>query len=122
MMDHDDDWRWTTASGRELRLTEIADDHLQEIERFLLNRGEFPLSRAWQDNPRRRITYNIIRDELERRGLPLLEGDHPAVRRLPNGERRDETLPSRARVRELDRETYGDRPRKPVRRIGRIPS
>jgi len=64
---------WIDRDRRVYRLSEIPDKHLKNIERWLLGRGA-------EDIPARKRAYDagwygIVRDELERRGLEVLD-DH----------------------------------------------
>lgn len=91
------DFRWETATGLLLTIDQITDDHLQHIERHMIGRGELKNTRMvgddWDDS------YAIIRDELERRGLPLLPEVYIAQRPI-DGE-------AIAELAQLDMETYG---------------
>ncbi len=64
---------WITGDGSRIPLSSVDNQHLQNIERFLLGRGACDtglreiLFKNW---------YETIRTELELRGLPVL-GDHP---------------------------------------------
>lgn len=64
---------WIDRNGTVFKLTEILDSHLRNIERWLLGRGaeDIPARKRLYD----RGWYDIIRDELERRGLESLD-DH----------------------------------------------
>ena len=68
-----DDPIWITGNGDRIPLSSVDNQHLQNIERFLLGRGACDtglreiLFKNW---------YETIRTELELRGLPVL-GDHP---------------------------------------------
>ncbi len=68
---------WITGQGERLPLSTVDNQHLQNIERFLLGRGA-------RDASARQILfgnwYDTIRTELELRGLTVL-GDHPVAHR-----------------------------------------
>ena len=67
---------WKTAQLDNIPIGEIGDDHLLEIERMLIGRGgQDPKSREemfinW---------YDIMRDEIEKRGLKMIQEDHPRL-------------------------------------------
>lgn len=68
-----DDPVWLTANLRRVPLSKMDDEHLQKLERMLLGRGSA--------DPRYRQVlferwYDVVRNEVDRRRLMLLE-DHP---------------------------------------------
>lgn len=98
---------WGTAAGRKLRVQDIEDHHLQSIERFLLGRDEFPFRPGVYEEDEWRGTYLWIREEMDRRGMEPLEGDHPAAVARHQGGPRPSIEELRRRARELDEASYG---------------
>jgi len=66
---------WKCGDGRLIRLRDIKNDHLQEIERFLIGRGKF--SSASMRPQLFNDWYDIIVREMNRRNLNVLIEDHP---------------------------------------------
>ncbi len=70
-------WRWRDNTGKVWTLDTLKDDHLLAIELFLTGRApDFKLqpdygpgNKGWE------ATYDLIRDEIESRGLTLLDGE-----------------------------------------------
>ena len=67
-----DDPVWMMGDGELIFLSDIEDNHLLNIERFLIGDGtNYPVFRAQLHE----WWYDTIRNEIERRGL-LLKSDH----------------------------------------------
>ena len=70
-------WRWRDHRGRVWTIDTVKDDHLIAIELFLIGRApDFTLNPAygpgnqgWED------TYSTVRDEIDKRGLTLLNAE-----------------------------------------------
>lgn len=84
-----EDPEWLAADLIRIPLSQIEDYHLLNIERMLLGRG--------RANGRARQHlfsnwYDVIRNEVERRGLELLRDDHPQAKmRQERGQGRKES-------------------------------
>ena len=67
---------WQDAYGRRTPISNLTDDHLISIERMLIGRGgPDPASREemfvnW---------YDVIRNEIDKRGLEMIQEDHPRL-------------------------------------------
>lgn len=67
---------WHSHGGDLWTIDRLEDDHLLNIERFLLGRGDLKIYDSHRrDEERWRRTYNTIRDEIDRRGLELKKED-----------------------------------------------
>ncbi len=68
---------WLTADMRLVPVSQMDNEHLQNLERMLLGRGGV-------DPSFRQIGfvrwYDIIRDELDRRGVMPIDWDHPRAK------------------------------------------
>ena len=70
-------WRWRDHKGNIWAIDTLKDDHLVAIELFLMGRApDFKKNRAygpgnlgWED------TYSTVRDEIDKRGLSLIESE-----------------------------------------------
>ncbi len=64
---------WLTSQMIPVRLSQMDNEHLQNLERMLLGRGRV-------DPPFRQVAfqrwYDIIRDEMDKRGMKPLQQDH----------------------------------------------
>ena len=64
-------WRWRDNRGRVWTIDTLGDEHLVNIEHFLLGRDEqFPLGFE-PGNPNWERSYDLIRNEINKRGLEL---------------------------------------------------
>lgn len=65
-----EDWTWVTADGRILTMETVQDDHLVNIERYLLGRGELEFRAERFKTPEKyRECLDDVHREIERRGL-----------------------------------------------------
>jgi len=83
-------WLWKDTWGRVWTRESIEDDHLVNVERYLLGRGDLAKSPTFgPGNKRWDRSYNIVRDEIEFRGLELHADDQQgALDRHPEEKRR----------------------------------
>ena len=66
-------WRWRDHFGRVWTIKTIKDDHLLNVETFLLGRAKnYKLSQKFgPDSARWKRSYDTVRDEIEHRGLTI---------------------------------------------------